>query len=129
MAKKYLQFLESLGFPRRSLSLTNRDVRDRSPYRALWKKQLGLTYRDTIKIRAPANKHRKVEARWLFIGLDFVNDSERDQSRSFGFRYFMVMLAMAAPVLRPEQTVGDAHEQLMWASSDKSSEPGVVPAA
>ncbi|WP_461437269.1 tyrosine-type recombinase/integrase [Marinobacter nauticus] len=129
MAKKYLQFLESLGFPRRSLSLTNRDVRDRSPYRALWKKQLGLTYRDTIKIRAPANKHRKVEARWLFIGLDFVNDSERDQSRSFGFRYFMVMLAMAAPVFRPEQTVGDAHEQLMWASSDKSSEPGVVPAA
>jgi hypothetical protein len=102
MAKKYLQFLEALGFPRRSLSFTNGDIRDRSPYRALWKKQLRLTYRDTIESRAPANKHRKVEGRWLFIGLDFGNDSERDQSRSFGFRYCMVMLAMAAPVLRSE---------------------------
>ncbi|AZT82590.1 hypothetical protein EHN06_02995 [Marinobacter sp. NP-4(2019)] len=129
MARKFLQFLEALGFPRRSLSFTNRDVRDRSPYRALWKKQLGLTYRDTIETRAPANKHRKVEARWLFIGLEFGNDSERDQSRSFGFRYCMVMLAMAAPVLRSEQAIDDAHEQPMWASSDKPSEPGVIPAA
>jgi len=100
MAKQYLRFLEALGFPRRSIDFANCDVRDRSPYRALWKKQLGLTYRDTIQKKAPANKDRKAEAKWLFIAPDFGNESESYDGHSFGFRYFMVMLATAAPVLR-----------------------------
>ncbi|WP_309045665.1 site-specific integrase [Marinobacter sediminicola] len=100
MAKKYLRFLEMLGFQRREIEFANSDLRKRSPYRAQWKEALGLTYRDMIQLRAPVNEEKKVEAKWLFIAPNFGGEADGYDGRSFGYRYFMVMLATAEPVLR-----------------------------
>ena len=100
MAKKYLRFLEMLGFHRREIEFANSDLRKRSPYRAQWKEALGLTNRDMIQLRAPVNEEKKVEAKWLFITPNFGDEAGGCGGRSFGYRYFMVMLATAEPVLR-----------------------------
>ncbi|WP_379866472.1 tyrosine-type recombinase/integrase [Marinobacter sp. M5B] len=101
MARKYLQFLEAIGFRRRQLQFVCCDPRGRSVPLAGWKRALGLTARDTIKRREPTNKQSKAVADWLFIAPDFGTECDEFDDRLFGYRYFMVMLATAMPVLNP----------------------------
>lgn len=108
MAKKYLRFLEMLGVHRREIEFASSDLRKRSPYRARWKEALGLTYRDRIQLRAPVNEEKKVEAKWLFMAPNFGGEADGYDGRSFGYRYFMVMLATAEPVLRSRADINAA---------------------
>jgi site-specific recombinase XerD len=107
MARKYLRFLEALGYRRSQLQFIYCGPKPRSASLARWKKALGLTFRDTIKHRAPTNKSRKAVAQWLFIAPDFGAESDEFDDQIFGYRYLMVMLATAMPILNSESTWGD----------------------
>lgn len=108
MAKRYLVFLEALGFRRSELQFFCCDPQTRSASLARWKRALGLTFRDTIKRRDPTNKQSKAVANWLFIAPNLGNDGEDHDDRLFGYRYLMVMLATAMPILRLNAAFGAA---------------------
>jgi len=100
MARKYMTFLARLGFRRSELQFICCDPRQRSSSLALWKKALGLTSRDRVKRRDPTNNCSKAVANWLFIAPNLAPDDLESDDRLFGYRYLMIMVAIAKPVIQ-----------------------------
>ena len=102
LAVRYIRFLERLGFPRSQLRFFNLDPAQRSSARARWRKALRLSARDIIEQRQPTNRESLAVRNWLFIAPDLQGSKGNVDDQLFGYRYLMVLLAMAKPLFEHE---------------------------
>lgn len=101
-AQQYLRLLRALGFSKKDIGFASFDQRERSASAALWKKDLGLTWRHKIEHRPPPNPESEATQRWLLIWPKLGEDSE-GEDEFFGYRYLMVMAWLVLPVLMGEE--------------------------
>ena len=104
-AKRFLLFLSKLGIKPSEMLFISYDTSDRSSAVALWRRQLGLSWRHVFIKQPPPRKNHKAARNWLGIrpvferNTDGVNSSEKASS---AFRYLMVMAAITWPIFYPD---------------------------
>ncbi len=93
-ARRYIEFLTSLGIARKDIRWFSFSTGERSRQIAAWKQFLRLNRHNLIERMSPPNASSNAAESWLGIGVRFSNstaNSASDSSGSFGFRFLMVM--------------------------------------
>ncbi len=93
-ARRYIEFLTSLGIARKDIRWFSFSTGERSRQMASWKQLLGLNRHNLIERISPPNASSYAAESWLGIGVRFNNSAAKsasDSTGSFGFRFLMVM--------------------------------------
>jgi integrase len=114
-AVRYLSFLEALGVEDNQLRLVffGQSEHKKSAFRRQWKQTLKLTWRlrDSIYLWKPPYGESAASERWLGLEPSFGNQPHRaGRQGSDGFRFLMVMAAIAFGYAGDEEPYFDARE-------------------